>query len=510
MIDVNKITSTLAKLSDLQLQTYAKMNPDPYTIALAVAESNRRKELRAAGQGAQGMQEMPKVVDQAVAEMAPQQLPEDMGIARIPAGDMNFAGGGIIAFADGGGVERYNGTAGSLTGEARSPFAFLNPADILGGLYGGTRRILSEGIDAEAAAKRRAAEELLAQENISGVDRRLMAPRGMATLPMAANAQPTTLPKAGDAAPKVDTDKVGTDKVGAPSTAATPMRGSASLEALYKKLNPSDAEYAALDTKETSVANALKNLGKSGLEEFEAEEAKRGDVFKGREERLAKREGELEGMKDKNLGLALLQAGAAIMSTPGSLGVALGKGVNVGTERYAAGLDKLNAAQERLMDAKDRLEELRVNRDDLTSRERRQLKTQAKQYELEAEKLFLDGAHKKLGYKREDAKNMFAGITTLMGQETAAGATIEAANIRSRDQNAYLAELRGGSMVEQARKNIMADITKNNPYADEPTRQRLFQTEWAKALQSNPALAKYSGVASGGGGASSADPLGLR
>lgn len=497
MIDVNKITSTLAKLPDAQLQQYAQMHKaDPYIMALAMTESNRRKELRAAGQGAQGMQEMPKVVDQAVAEMAPQQLPEDMGIARIPAGDMNFAGGGIIAFADG--------------GEARSPFAFLNPADILGGLYGGTRRILSEGIDAEAAAKRRAAEELLAQENISGVDRRLMAPRGMATLPMAANAQPTTLPKAGDAAPKVDTDKVGTDKVGAPSTAATPMRGSASLEALYKKLNPSDAEYAALDTKETSVGNALKNLGKSGLEEFEAEEAKRGDVFKGREERLAKREGELEGMKDKNLGLALLQAGAAIMSTPGSLGVALGKGVNVGTERYAAGLDKLNAAQERLMDAKDRLEELRVNRDDLTSRERRQLKTQAKQYELEAEKLFLDGAHKKLGYKREDAKNMFAGITTLMGQETAAGATIEAANIRSRDQNAYLAELRGGSMVEQARKNIMADITKANPYADEPTRQRLFQTEWAKALQSNPALAKYSGVASGGGGASSADPLGLR
>ena len=515
MIDVNKITSTLAKLPDAQLQQYAQMHKsDPYIMALAMTESNRRKELRAAGQGAQGMQEMPKVVDQAVAEMAPQQLPEEMGIGQLPAGDMNFAGGGIIAFADGGDVERYNGAQGSLTGDARNPFAFLNPADILGGLYGGARRIFSEGIDAEAAAKRRAAEELLAQENISGMDRRFMAPRGVATLPMAANAQPAVLPTASDAAPTAGADRktsgAGSGAGSDTATAGGTAKGSASLEALYKKLNPSDAEYAALDTKETSVANALKNLGKSGLEEFEAEEAKRGDVFKGREERLAKREGELEGMKDKNLGLALLQAGAAIMSTPGSLGVALGKGVNVGTERYAAGLDKLNAAQERLMDAKDRLEELRVNRDDLTSRERRQLKTQAKQYELEAEKLFLDGAHKKLGYKREDAKNMFAGITTLMGQETAAGATIEAANIRSRDQNAYLAELRGGSMVEQARKNIMADITKNNPYADEPTRQRLFQTEWAKALQSNPALAKYSGVASGGGGASSADPLGLR
>jgi hypothetical protein len=65
--------------------------------------------MRSAGQGAQGGQEQPKVVDQMVAEMAPQQLPEEMGIGQLPAGDMNFAGGGIIAFADGGDVERYAG-----------------------------------------------------------------------------------------------------------------------------------------------------------------------------------------------------------------------------------------------------------------------------------------------------------------------------------------------------------------------------------------------------------------
>lgn len=590
MIDVNKITSTLAKLSDLQLQTYAKMNPDPYTIALAVAESNRRKELRAAGQGAQGMQEMPKVVDQAVAEMAPQQLPEDMGIGRLNAGDMNFAGGGIVAFADGGGVERYSGggdlyrtdprlartaelralkpyarlmgvpgavfdgglaatmeagedlanmtpeqrrglysnpMVGAMAGDAGLAGAIMNAPDQAPAKptsFGDIGKALSLPLralvgDPALDTERKQRETAAAKRNAPAAAQSNPA-QDMAQFDAASNLYMTerASKQASDAALKAGAgQRTGTGSgsssgagAGSVTGGGGASKGSGSLEALFKKLNPSDAEYAALDTKETSVANALKNLGKSGLEEFEAEEAKRGDVFKGREARLAKREGELEGMKDKNLGLALLQAGAAIMSTPGSLGVALGKGVNVGTERYAAGLDKLNAAQERLMDAKDRLEELRVNRDDLTSRERRQLKTQAKQYELEAEKLFLDGAHKKLGYKREDAKNMFAGITTLMGQETAAGATIEAANIRSRDQNAYLAELRGGSMVEQARKNIMADITKNNPYADEPTRQRLFQTEWAKALQSNPALAKYSGVASGGGGASSADPLGLR
>jgi hypothetical protein len=111
MINVNKITSTLAKLPDQQLQQYAQMHKsDPYIMALAMSESNRRKEMRSAGQGAQGMQEQPKVVDQMVADMAPQQLPEDQGIGQLNAGEMNFAGGGIIAFADGGDVERFNGS----------------------------------------------------------------------------------------------------------------------------------------------------------------------------------------------------------------------------------------------------------------------------------------------------------------------------------------------------------------------------------------------------------------
>lgn len=140
MIDVNKITSTLAKLPDAQLQQYAQMHKaDPYIMALAMTESNRRKELRSAGQAAQGMQEQPKVVDQMVAEMAPQQLPEEMGIGRLPAGDMNFADGGIVAFAGG--------------GEARSPLAFLNPGDF----FSGVGRIFSEGIDPVAAEQRRQA-----------------------------------------------------------------------------------------------------------------------------------------------------------------------------------------------------------------------------------------------------------------------------------------------------------------------------------------------------------------
>lgn len=104
-LNVQQLTSYLSRLPDAALQKYAAMHKDdPYTVALAVGESNRRKEVRNAAQGMQP--EQPKVVDQDIAGMA-QPMPEDTGIARLHAGDMNFAGGGIVAFAEGGEADKY-------------------------------------------------------------------------------------------------------------------------------------------------------------------------------------------------------------------------------------------------------------------------------------------------------------------------------------------------------------------------------------------------------------------
>lgn len=105
MINVNQITSQLAKMPDQALQRYAAMHKnDPYMVSLALAESNRRKEIRTGAQGQMAGQQMPKVVDQEVAQM----LPEDVGIAQLPAQNIqNMAAGGIVAFEEGGEVPRY-------------------------------------------------------------------------------------------------------------------------------------------------------------------------------------------------------------------------------------------------------------------------------------------------------------------------------------------------------------------------------------------------------------------
>ena len=116
--NINQITSTLRMMGDTQLQQYAAMHKDdPYILPMAVAESNARKQTRAQAQARSMGQPQQKVVDASIAEMDPRaamppqggppqasnQLPESQGIAQLPAPNMqNMAGGGIVAFADGG------------------------------------------------------------------------------------------------------------------------------------------------------------------------------------------------------------------------------------------------------------------------------------------------------------------------------------------------------------------------------------------------------------------------
>jgi hypothetical protein len=116
--DVNLITKTLAGLRpDSALQEYAALHKNnPYILSLAKLESDRRKSLRTAAQGQVGPQ--PTVADREIAGMAPApmmaqtRLPEDQGIAQIPAPNMQaMADGGIAGYGDGDDVPRRNGMA---------------------------------------------------------------------------------------------------------------------------------------------------------------------------------------------------------------------------------------------------------------------------------------------------------------------------------------------------------------------------------------------------------------
>lgn len=397
MVNIEKITSTLAKLPDQALQRYAMMHKDdPYIVALAVSESNRRKDMRAAGQ-AQPMQQQPKVVDQAVAEMTPQQMPampEEQGIGALPV-QMDFAEGGITGYAGGGEVERYQ-LGGDTMGGFTPDFAQLELMDSARSLQAQevqrakTLAELEQKAAFLASVGAPQAESARAQLEAFKSSGRVANP----TAPTASNAAPVPTPvgslsnraminqseqvarrdantysappKATDAAPKIKA---------APSAATAPAAPVASIEdrflAAQKRLTDQANPYQA---QEDALAAEQKKFAEDKLAAVTERNEKFKDAFKGREGRIEERAKELEKSKDTNTGLAFLEAGLAIMSTPGGLATAIGKGAREGTAKYAAGIERLRSAKDKLDDARDRMEELRLNRDEMSAKEEMEAK----------------------------------------------------------------------------------------------------------------------------------------
>lgn len=426
MLNVQQITSTLAKLPDQQLQQYAQMHKsDPYIMALAVSESNRRKEMRSAGQGAQGAQEQPKVVDRDIAGMAPPapqtpqmaqgphapQLPEEMGIGRLPAGNMHFADGGIVAFAGGGGVEGYSGEANSLVGEGVvydpvTGMPVYNPYNQVGddqttmerlGLGNRENRRVLEQMEKDTAFRKAHPSVNQATMPAAGYTRTDPRAAGFAADVKAVNATGAGQPPS-----------PGLTALGAPR-----VPGAGDLASLYKNIlgnqnaaDPAANELKQLETAERTAATESKDALLRDQEKF-------ADAYKGRENRLAEREADIGKQKDTNTGLAFLNAGLAIMSTPGGLAAAIGKGAQVGTAQFAAGLDKIRSAQERLSDARDRMEELKLNRDEMSAKEIRAAEDSIRNVTVNAQKRAIDGIRTAAEVNRKTAGDIFGKTVDL-------------------------------------------------------------------------------------------------
>jgi len=399
-------------------------------MALAMSESNRRKEVRAVKPP---MAEQPKVVDQMVAEMAPQQMPEDQGIGQLPAGNMNFANGGIIAFDEGGKVERYQSQG--LVRLPNEDFATYRRR-----IFDAEMQAERDRNAAENSARELERQRLLATRGESGVvppspffERApsALAPTQTASVTQTATPAKVTptyspadysgmdrrimsgssLPNIQSIAPppKAKVEDKAPPAPGAPSANPRLQAGLGNLDvtkmtdAALKTAGEKPNPFAADVTKIGEERVKAKEAEVAGLEAIQKQYS---DIFKGRKERLDKKEGDIETMKDQGLGLALLQAGAAMMTTPGGIGAAIGKGVDVGTKQYASGLDKVRSAQEKLSDARDRLEEIEANRGEMSARELLKAQNEVKTAGIGAREDLLKANMQMYNVNRETALKM--------------------------------------------------------------------------------------------------------
>jgi hypothetical protein len=516
-IDQRDVSSTLRFMDDRALQQYAAMHKnDPYIFPLAFQESQNRQRLRMSQQGAQGMQPQPKVADQALAQMASQPLPEDVGIGALPAPNMTMAAeGGIMGYEgydegpsdfgqgpvmmmSGGGVARYNGTQGSAvslnaienkyqkelqeinTGarvqyspdvqeyvNARAqtspdstpvqvnpipnapPQAPARPplgsslsieqilkkapsqrtpednASLESAGYKLQRRVIPQGSAVNVAntaltnfgpslrstltagASQLTDEELAKKPAVGGaLSERILRGLGISPTPLQMEsaagqnmtAQAPTAAQQRDAlsenqaAAAVDASRLrdgrkdtGRKDTGRKDTGRkdTERKDTAEkdvdVQGMFKTaLKEADAKPNPYETQLKAINQSKVKAAEENVTGLDAIQKQFADIYKGRKERLDTREGEIAKMKDQSLGLALLNAGARMMQTRGSIGEAIGAGIDTGSKQYVAGLDKINAAKDKLSDARDRLEEIEAQRGELSARELHKARNEVK------------------------------------------------------------------------------------------------------------------------------------
>jgi len=462
---------------------------DPYIMSLAMSENNRRQKLRTAQQGQAGQMPAPKVVDQAIQSINPppappqqaqqpmpppqampqaqMQLPEDQGIAQLPAPNMQgMADGGIAGYADGGpvrfargdivkgqdGNDYYEGADGQLL-EPGSMAAALDVAKSaparLGKAYDYAtsnfvpQEQLQKDFDEQRKkeiAKRKAEGQVLPSSNLPP-----SAPPSPPAAPAAKPAptvKPAVLPPTDAGAGRGNPPAKQLTSVSAPLSErdAAAAKADSGLQSLLRtgagtSTNTSQAgapetdptkiaaEYAKVRDAYTPQNRFGKEIGeltaaeRTMLEQEKAEAiadiAKRGPAMagyetrlKGREERLSKQEADLSGM-------SIMEAGLAIMSgtSPNAL-TNIGAGAQSGVKSYKAGLDKLTEARDKLDDSFSRIEELRRSEGMANDKELRQMSKGIAQTYTKAKEMGLKALIDDAGLGRKEAETAFTTMAT--------------------------------------------------------------------------------------------------
>jgi hypothetical protein len=281
------------------------------------------------------------------------------------------------------------------------------------------------------------------------------------------------------------------------------MGGAQGIKAMYEQFagpaNVRETELNQIQERVRQQGEAETSAAQRQLDQLKTDLAAQGEYgkdreakLKGKEERIGKEEGQAGG-------LALLEAGLAMMSgTSANAFANIGQGAMAGTAAYRKSMEKIADARDKLDDAYGRLEDVRFNQTSMNKAELRKATADVDKAANAGLKSLTDFAVTRYGLNREDAKTMFTGAMQERVANIGADATITAAKMRSKDQSEYLQAIRGSGAIEQARKNVMEQVIKSNKYTPEEV-PAAFEKEWEKTLQLNPALAKLAGTSGGGG-----------
>jgi len=332
-------------LNDSQLQQRTQM-PTVSTLGRMAAqdEMQDRAQMRS-GSAQQAPQDgQPSVADEYMMSR---------GVASLPTGEMDFAGGGILAFAAGDVIpgpanpDPRRGANYPQYGRMPSPpMSAAERAEFerkkeMGGLGLAYEYLSNIGRDdgqvrRDAIGKEAASEEMTKPYN----DSQRFANQAAAN-------QPGVTGQAEQGAPPADTG--GKTGQGGAGIGAPRAMGKDGFVDMFKA--PSGT-FDAMRTEQGNVNKAKEDVANKSRASLEKDQKEMGEYGTEREAKLKDQEAGLAGLEKRNQSMAFIEAGLAIMSGNSANAFEnIGKGALIGTKAYKEGMDKIDTKRTKLDEA---------------------------------------------------------------------------------------------------------------------------------------------------------------
>lgn len=365
--NIQDLTSKLATMSDQQMQQYAQINKeDPYILALAVSEKNRRAAMRSA---AQPQAPQPTVADAEIGSMAPP--PAQAGLSALPAqnlenmDEVQASGGGVLGFEQGGlyeipGMETgdprlqqlLQGREQTAAPEEKKLLPAFWEALMSGKTVGEVRgeppapAPPPPAAPPAAAAPMRGGLQDLVKSSGAAID--AVPSRTSGITAAAPAAAPAVVPR-------------GAAPAAAPAAPAAPAEPKASTaDRMREALAPAGKAREDLEAREKGLTDADIAAAREQLAQFDKRTKSAAPVGAEREARLRKQEAGLFSEEGQALGNAAMRGFLAILGgTSRNRRVNIARGLAVGLNSFDKRMAQVDARRENINKNLDQIETLR-------------------------------------------------------------------------------------------------------------------------------------------------------
>ena len=515
-------------LNDSQLQQRTQM-PTVSTLGRMAAqdEMQDRAQMRS-GSAQQAPQDgQPSVADEYLMSR---------GVASLPAGEMDFAGGGILAFAEGGSPRNATDGRGKpldakaqallqqaegdregfmevvkKLGAAGYDIATLLPRGAAGAidstLIRGARAVtgldipyLGSVIDTDSMTpmmdevrrgqnepnedQQRRAElgaQGVAEEQANPYnDSQRFANQAVGNVAGVTNRSLT----GGQDAPPADTG--GTAGQGGAGIGAPRATGLAELKAMYA----ADPAAAQKYIDQMDLANAAnEDVARQGIANVKRDQTEMGDYGTEREAKLKDQEAGLAGLEKRNQSMAFIDAGLAIMAGNSANAFEnIGKGALVGTKAYKEGMDKIDTKRTKLDEAFMNLYDIRRGEKVANKKDLRAAENAFEMAKAQSEKTMADVTGKLYDGSQAAAKAAVDAHLRATENQLARDATIEAARIaaaaKGETKEMTPAQIVSAKQtaIAQVDKTIAANVSLQQQVQKDPTiRTRMLEAALREA-----------------------------